>query len=107
MAYDEALAERLRERLDDAGMTAKRMFGGLAFLTDGNMTVAVFGDDLLVRMDPDEAEEALERLGVRPFDFTGRPIRGWVVVAGETLDDPVLDDWITKARSFVATLPPK
>jgi TfoX/Sxy family transcriptional regulator of competence genes len=107
MAYDEALAERLRERLDYAGVTAKRMFGGLAFLTDGNMTVGVYGDDLLVRMDPDEAEAALERLGVRPFDFTGRPMRGWVVVAGETLDDPVLDHWIAAARSFVATLPPK
>lgn len=107
MAFDEALAERLRERLDDAGMTAKRMFGGLAFLTDGNMTVGVFGDDLLVRMDPVDAEAALERLGVRPFDFTGRPMRGWVVVAGETLDDPVLDGWVATARSFVATLPPK
>ena len=107
MAFDEALAERLRERLDDSGVTAKRMFGGLAFLTNGTMTVAVFGDDLLVRMDPAEAEAALEQLGVRRFDFTGRPMRGWVVVSGETLDDPVLDKWIARAQAYVATLPPK
>jgi TfoX/Sxy family transcriptional regulator of competence genes len=107
MAYDEALAQRLRERLGDAGVTAKRMFGGLAFLTDGHLTVGVYGDDLLVRMDPAAAQQALERLGVRPFDLTRRPMRGWVVVAGEVLDDPVLDEWLVTAKAFVATLPPK
>jgi TfoX/Sxy family transcriptional regulator of competence genes len=108
VAFDEVLAERVRERIGDApGVTAKRMFGGLAFLTDGNLTVGVLGDDLLVRVGPANTETSLERLGARPFDFTGRPMRGWVVVAGETLDDPDLDRWLDQAGAFVATLPPK
>jgi TfoX/Sxy family transcriptional regulator of competence genes len=108
MAFDDALAERLRDRLrDTAGVHEKKMFGGLAFLTDGNMTVGVHGDDLIVRIAPDETPTALAEPGVRPFDITGRPMRGWIVVAGETLDDAVLDGWVERARTFVATLPPK
>jgi TfoX/Sxy family transcriptional regulator of competence genes len=108
MAFDDALAERIRDRVRDAaGIHEKRMFGGLAFLTDGNMTVGVHGDDLIVRLAPAETDTALTESGVRPFDITGRPMRGWVLVAGEVLDDDVLDDWIERARAFVATLPPK
>ncbi|MEU7874597.1 TfoX/Sxy family protein [Dactylosporangium sp. NPDC049140] len=105
MAYDEVLAERLRDRLPAA--TPKRMFGGLAFLTAGNMTVGVHGDDLLVRLRPEDADAALARPGVRPFDLTGRPMRGWIVVAGEQLDDADLDRWVADASAFVATLPAK
>jgi TfoX/Sxy family transcriptional regulator of competence genes len=108
MAFDDALAERIRDRLRAAdGISEKKMFGGLAFLTHGNMTVGVSGDDLLVRIDPDDTDAALARPGVRRFDMTGRPMRGWIVVAGEHLDDDVLDRWIAQARTFVATLPPK
>ncbi|MEN3308170.1 MAG: hypothetical protein V7603_4372 [Micromonosporaceae bacterium] len=108
MAFDDALAERLRDRLRDAaGVTEKKMFGGLAFLTYGNMTVGVHGDDLIVRLDPAGTDAALARAGVRPFDVTGRPMRGWILVAGEVLDDSELDRWIERARDFVATLPPK
>ena len=108
MAYDEALCERIRERLADLpGVTDKRMFGGVAFLTDGNMTVGVTGDDLLVRVGPEATDTALARPGARLFDMTGRPMRGWVVVDGAELDDDVLVEWIELARSFVATLPPK
>ncbi|MEJ3750302.1 TfoX/Sxy family protein [Actinomycetes bacterium KLBMP 9797] len=108
MAYDEALAERVRERLrSDEGVTEKRMFGGLAFLTYGNMTVGVRGDDLIVRVGPDAAAEALSRPGVRQFDSAGRAINGWVVADGTTLDDAVLDDWLRRAGDFVASLPPK
>ena len=108
MAYDEALAERIRDRLTEMpGVTDKRMFGGIAFMTDGNMTVGVTGDDLMVRVGPDATEEALAQPGARPFDMTGRPMRGWVVVDGAELDDDVLSEWIERARSFVATLPPK
>jgi len=108
MAFDDALAERLRDRLRDvAGVHEKKMFGGLAFLTDGNMTMGVHGDDLIVRIAPDDTPTALAEPGVRPFDITGRPMRGWILVAGETLDDDVLDGWIERARTFVATLPPK
>jgi TfoX/Sxy family transcriptional regulator of competence genes len=108
MAFDDALAERLRDRLRDAvGVHEKKMFGGLAFLTDGNMTVGVHGDDLIARIAPDDTAAALTEAGVRPFDVTGRPMRGWILVAGEALDDAVLDRWVEQARAFVATLPPK
>jgi len=108
MAFDDALAERLRDHLRHAiGVNEKKMFGGLAFLTDGNMTVGVHGDDLIARIAPDDTAAALIEPGVRPFDITGRPMRGWILVAGEVLDDPVLDRWVKQAREFVATLPPK
>jgi TfoX/Sxy family transcriptional regulator of competence genes len=108
MAFDDALAERLRDRLRDvAGVHEKKMFGGLAFLIDGNMTVGVHGDDLIARITPDDTHAALAEPGVRPFDITGRPMRGWILVAGEALDDDVLDRWVEQARTFVASLPPK
>lgn len=108
MAYDEGLAERIGERVAELpGVTDKRMFGGIAFLTDGNMTIGVTGDDLLVRVGPEGTDAALARPGTRPFDTTGRPMRGWIVVDGAELDDDVLVEWIELARSFVVTLPPK
>jgi len=108
MAYDEGLAQRLRDRLaDDPAVSAKKMFGGLAFLTAGNMTVGVHGDELIVRIDPEEMTASLGQVGVRPFEVGGRTMRGWILVAGEMLDDPVLDGWLAEARAFVATLPPK
>jgi TfoX/Sxy family transcriptional regulator of competence genes len=108
MAYDEVLASRIRDRLRDAdGVSEKRMFGGLAFLTHGNMTVGVHGDDLIARIDPASTDDALAESGVRPFDITGRPMRGWVLVAGEALDDDALNRWIDLAGSFVSSLPPK
>jgi TfoX/Sxy family transcriptional regulator of competence genes len=108
MAFDDVLAERIRDQLRDAvGVTEKKMFGGLAFLTDGNMTVGVHGDDLIARIDPDDTDAALAEPGVRPFDITGRPMRGWILIAGDVLDDDGLTRWIERARSFVGTLPPK
>ena len=107
MAYDEGLAERLRERLDDPAVTAKKMFGGLAFLTNGHMTVGVHADELIVRLGPEEIEAAKGQPGVRPFEVGGRGMRGWILVSGEVLDDPELDAWLAAARSYVATLPPK
>jgi hypothetical protein len=108
MAYDDALAERIRDRMRDAfGATEKKMFGGLIFLMYGNMTVGVIGDDLMARVGPDRTDAALARPGARPFDFTGRTMRGWVFVGGDELDDDVLDSWIDEASAFVATLPPK
>jgi TfoX/Sxy family transcriptional regulator of competence genes len=108
VAYDEALAERVRDRLRDAvGVTERKMFGGLAFLTYGNMTVGVHGDDLIARIDPGGTDRALAEPGVRPFDLTGRPMRGWILVAGEALDDGVLEHWIERSRAYVSALPPK
>ncbi|MDI9888836.1 TfoX/Sxy family protein [Streptomyces sp. HNM0645] len=109
MAFDEGLAERIRARLGpDPGITEKRMFGGLAFLYEGNMAVGVIGDELMVRVGPDATEAALARPGTRPFDFTGRPMRGWVVVAASALsEDEALADWIGQGHDFAASLPPK
>ena len=83
MAYDEGLAQRIRERLGaEPGVTEKRMFGGIAFLLHGNMAVGVSGDDLMVRVGPDRTDAALARPGTRLFDMTGRPMRGWILVGG-------------------------
>lgn len=107
MAYDSVLAGRIRDQLEDAaGVTEKKMFGGIAFLTGGNMTIGVYGDDLIARIGPDSTDAALTEPGVRLFDMTGRPMRGWVMVAGEVLDDDVLKRWIGWARGYVGTLPP-
>jgi TfoX/Sxy family transcriptional regulator of competence genes len=108
MAYDEALAERVRDRVRGAaGITEKKMFGGLAFLTHGNMTVGVSGDDLIARISPDDTDAALALPGVRIFDVSARPMRGWIMVAGEYLDDDELDRWVAQSSRFVASLPPK
>jgi TfoX/Sxy family transcriptional regulator of competence genes len=108
MAYDEVLGDRVREKLRSSpGVAEKRMFGGIAFLTHGNMTVGVRGHELIVRISPDDTDAALAEPGVRVFDVTGRPMRGWILVAGERLDDDELDRWIAQAKTFVATQPPK
>jgi TfoX/Sxy family transcriptional regulator of competence genes len=108
MAFDAELAQRIRDRMTAvAGVSEKKMFGGLAFLTSGNMTVGVNGDDLVVRIDPEAMDDALAEPGVRPFDMTGRPMRGWILVASGGLSDDDLERWIDQARSYVATLPPK
>ncbi|MFG2334307.1 TfoX/Sxy family protein [Streptomyces sp. NPDC048604] len=109
MTYDEGLAQRIREELGERpGLTEKRMFGGLAFLLGGNMTVGVVGDELIARVGPERAEEAPARPEGRPMDFTGKPMRGWVTVGGPSLaEDRVLDHWITTAVGFASTLPPK
>ncbi|MET7575048.1 TfoX/Sxy family protein [Streptomyces sp. NPDC005492] len=109
MAYDEGLAERVRARLGtDPDITEKRMFGGIAFLHRGNMAVGVTGDDLMVRVGADATDEALARPGARIFDMTGRPMRGWVVVAGSAAaQDEVLGRWIEEGHAFAASLPAK
>lgn len=109
MAIDEGLAQRIREHLDGAtGLNEKRMFGGLSFLVHGNMCVGVIGDELIARVGPDGTNAALNRSGARPFDFSGRAMKGWVTVAPSGIeDDAALGAWIDESLAFVATLPPK
>jgi TfoX/Sxy family transcriptional regulator of competence genes len=109
MAYDEGLAQRVREQMARrAGVTEKKMFGGLAFLMHGNMSVGVLGDDLIVRLDPADYERALEKPGARVFDLTGRPMKGWLMVdAGAIDDDDALAGWVGSATRFVDALPAK
>jgi hypothetical protein len=76
-------------------------------MVGGNMTVGVHHDDLMARIDPGGMDAALQRKGARRFDMGGRPMRGWLLVDGEALDDDVLGTWLAEATAFVATLPPK
>ena len=84
------------------------MFGGIAFMLSGNMAVGVNKDDLMVRIDPDDHDEALAQPGVRVFDMTGRPMKGWILVAPEaTEDDTDLQRWVEAGLDFAGSLPPK
>ena len=84
------------------------MFGGVGFLLHGNMFVGVWKDSLIVRLGPDEGEEALKEPHVSEFDITGRAMKGWVLVAPEGVDaDEQLKGWIERATKFVKTLPAK
>ena len=109
MAYDEGLAVRIRDLLGDRrGMTEKRMFGGLAFLHHGNMACGVHGDDLIVRLAADATDAALTEPGTRPFDLTGRPMRGWLLVGSDALaEDDDLRRWVDRGVAYAGTLPPK
>lgn len=109
MAYDEGLAQRLREALEDEpGLAEKKMFGGLAFLIGGHMCCGVVGDELMVRVGPDAYEEALAAPHAREMDFTGRPMRGLVTVGVEGFDaDRDLRAWVERGARFARALPPK
>jgi TfoX/Sxy family transcriptional regulator of competence genes len=109
MAYDEALAERVRAQLAaEHGLAEKAMFGGIAFLLDGNMAVGLSGDDLMVRVGPEGSEQALAQPHTRPFDMTGRPMKGWILVGPDALrDDAALASWVSQGVDFARSLPPK
>ena len=109
MAYDEGLAQRIREALADAdGLMERGMFGGIAFMLHGNMAVGISGDELMVRVGPEGYDEALAQPHARVFDMTGRVMRGWVVVAAEGIaDDAALDGWVQQGAEFARSLPAK
>ncbi len=109
MAYDEGLAQRIREALADAdGLSERRMFGGIAFMLHGNMAVGISGDELMVRVGPEAYDEALAQPHARVFDMTGRVMRGWVVVAAEGIaDDAALGEWVRRGANYARSLPPK
>lgn len=108
MAYDEKLAERVREILAaDPALSERKMFGGLAFMLDGNMYCGIVADRLMLRLGADLAQSALERPHVQPMDFTGRPMTGMVYVASEGLRGKTLRPWVEQAAGFARTHPPK
>ena len=109
MAYDDGLATRVREVLGDRpGLAEKQMFGGLAFLVSGNMACGVRGDDLIVRMAADAAESVQAEPGVRPFDLTGRPMKGWLMVGADGhAEDDDLRRWVNRGLAYASSLPPK
>lgn len=108
MAFNEALAERIRQRLGSRkGIDERKMFGGVGFLLKGNMLVGVWKDSLIARLGPDEGDAALREPHVRVFDITGRPMRGWVLVDPAGVEGDRLGNWIDRAMKFVRTLPAK
>ena len=110
VAYDEEVADRLREAFATADVThdEREMFGGLAIMVRGHMTVGVIGGELMVRVGKDAHEDALAQPHARPMDFTGRPMGGYVYVAPEGFeDDEDLAAWVQRALAYNATLDPK
>lgn len=109
MAYDEGLAQRVQESLGElTELVEKKMFGGVGYMVRGNMACGVHGDALIVRVGPDRYEEALASPHVRHFDITGRPMKGWVMVAPDgTESDADLEDWLRQGVEFALSLPAK
>ena len=109
MAYDDGLAQRVREILTDfTDFSEKKMFGGICFLIQGNMACGIIKYDVIVRIGPENYEAALKKPGARLFDFTGKPMKGWVVVSAESHEsDDQLLSWIKQAVTFTLSLPPK
>ena len=110
MTYDESLADRIRETLAaERGVTEMSMFGGLAFLVDGNMAVAASGQGgLMVRADPAKHDELLAEAHAAPFEMNGRPIRGWLRVELAGLGgDAELERWVALGVAYASSLPRK
>ncbi len=109
MPYNETLAQRVREILQDRpGLVEKVMFGGVGFMLYGNMACGVYKDSLIIRIGPEKHESALARPHVRPFDITGRPMKGWIMVAPEGYQEAAdLQNWIDQGVAFALSLPPK
>jgi TfoX/Sxy family transcriptional regulator of competence genes len=110
MAYEEELANRVRELLaGERGLSEMRMFGGLAFLLDGNMAVAVSSKGgLMLRCDPSELDAALARLHTGPMIMRGRPAKGWLRVDAEGVRTKrQLEPWVERGARHARLLPPK
>ncbi|OGO04250.1 MAG: RNA methyltransferase [Chloroflexi bacterium RBG_13_56_8] len=109
MAYDRELAQRVREEMQGLPSFSERtMFGGIGFMLQGNMACGVLGEDLIVRVGPERYEETLARPHTKPFDMTGRPMRGWVLVSPEGYEAHTdLWMWVQQGLEVALSLPPK
>jgi TfoX/Sxy family transcriptional regulator of competence genes len=110
MAYDEDLANRLRELIAmEEGVTEMRMFGGLAFLIDGNMSVSASGrGGLLLRVDPADSDGLLAKPHAHPFEMRGRTMKGWLRVDADGLRTKgQLERWVARGVAYARSLPPK
>ena len=110
MAYDEDLANRIRELIAaEPGVTEKRMFGGLAFLIGGNMAVSASGQGgLMVRVDPEDTDALVAKPHARPFEMRGRAMRGWLRVDAEGVRTRRrLEPWVKRGVTYARSLPPK
>jgi TfoX/Sxy family transcriptional regulator of competence genes len=109
MAYDEELAARIRHLLaDEAGVVEKKMFGGLAFLVNGNMAVAASGQGgLLVRVDPAESAELVETTPATEMEMRGRSMAGWLRLESAELESNELVPWVNRGVAYARSLPAK
>ena len=109
MAFNQKLAQRVREILQDQkGVTERKMFGGLAFMVKGNMCCGVEKDQLMLRVGPEKYEVLLTNKYAKVMDFTGRPLKGFLYIVPEGIKTkPTLTKWIHEALDFVQTLPRK
>lgn len=110
MAYDEDLAERIRELVcEEDGLTEKKMFGGLAFLINGHMSVSASREGgLLLRVDPEQTDALLDEPHAAPFVMRGRPMDGWLRVGPDGVDrDQDLRRWVAVGVGYARSLPPK
>ncbi|HWD75821.1 MAG TPA: TfoX/Sxy family protein [Solirubrobacteraceae bacterium] len=110
MAYDEELANRIRELVSaEPGLTEKRMFGGLAFLINGNMSVSASGQGgLLLRVDPDETDALVSKSHARPFEMRGRAMDGWLRIDAEGVKTKrQLEAWVKRGVGYARSLPSK
>jgi len=108
MAYDESLSKRINELVKGKkGFTHKEMFGGIAYLLNGNMCVGVHKNELIIRYDPKITEEVTSNKDVRPFDITGRQMKGWSLVSNKGVQGDGLKKWFDFSFSFAKSLPSK
>ena len=109
MAYDEGLAQRVREFLEPYPMAdEKKMFGGIGFMLEGNIACGILGDELVVRVGLDCYETALKKPETKVFDFTGRQMKGWIMVRPNGYEsDEALKEWVDMGAGFTLSLPPK
>ena len=109
MAFNPELATRITKLASrQRGITESKMFGGHGLLVNGNMSVGIQKDFLIIRVGKDAWEDALNHLGVKEMDFTGRSMRGWVMIDNDELaDDQYLKRWVDAGLSFAASLPAK
>lgn len=110
MAYDEDLAERIRVLVgSEPAVAEKKMFGGLAFLVNGNMAVAASGEGgILVRVDPEQSDALVAKTPAYPMEMRGREMKGWLRVDAEDVrTKPQLSKWVTRGTGYARSLPPK
>lgn len=108
MAHDERLAGRVRHLLGErTDVTERRMFGGLTFMVGGHMCCGINSNELILRLGPEAEDTALRAPHARPMDFTRGPMRGFVTIAQDGLNDRSLDRWIAAAVAHAESLPPK
>ena len=108
MAYNLKLAERIRSKLDGTPFVEKKMFGGIGLLLNGNMACGVNKENLIVRIDPEKQNTLLKKSHAKPFDLTGKPMKGWLVVEADGVKtDRQLSSWVKEGVEFALTLPPK